>query len=64
MTEEGELDIKAEGKGNIQTEDILYLNSPKLRVRDSRYVYGLDEPSDLTHWTNIEEGTIYFKILD
>ena len=60
----GDINLVANGdKVNIKAKNCVYLNTPRLKVRNSRSIYGTTEPSELG-LTDVEEGTIYFRLLD
>ena len=52
------------GPATIKGTDAINLFGQRIVLQNSRYIYGTADPDELETWTNIQEGTIYFKLLD
>ena len=64
MATGGDINIgSSTGRTNLKSQSCLCLDAPRLKLRNSIGIYGTVEPSDLG-LTNLEEGTLYFKLLD
>ena len=68
----GDLDLRASDNlelivgrlGHIQSGERMFFDVPAIRLQNSAHLYGLVEPDEIVGWNDIEEGTLYFKLLD
>jgi len=48
---------------NLTTDNIINLNSNRIKLRNSRTIYGTQDPNDMD-LSDIDEGTLYFRVLN
>jgi hypothetical protein len=58
------LELVVDGLGHIQSGERMFFDVPAIKLQNSAHLYGLVEPDEIVGWNDIEEGTLYFKLLD
>ena len=48
---------------NLTTDNTLNLNSNRIKLRNSKTIYGTQDPNDMD-LSDIDEGTLYFRVLN
>ena len=49
---------------HLRAAEEIGLFGQRVVLQNSRYLYGTADPAELATWTTVQEGTVYFKLLD